>query len=52
MTTYFLLHVAKYMLVSLIFGKGGLYFQAIYTAYGFFWVEAANYIEHYGLRRE
>jgi alkane 1-monooxygenase len=51
MTTFFLLHAAKYMFVGLVFGKGGLYFQAIYTTLGFFWVEAANYIEHYGLRR-
>jgi len=31
---------------------GGIKFQIYYTIAGLFWVEAINYLEHYGLRRK
>ena len=49
---FFLMHLCKYVFVYGVFGMGGLYFQCIYTIAGLFWVEAVNYLEHYGLRRD
>lgn len=52
MTMYFMMHVALFVFVYLVFGDGGLKFQIRYTIAGLCWVETVNYIEHYGLRRK
>ena len=52
MTMFFLMHLTKHCFVAFVFGKGGMYFHAIYTLGGLLFVESINYIEHYGLRRD
>lgn len=51
MVHYFCLHLAMICAIGAVFGKGGLHFQAFYTVGGLFWLEAVNFLEHYGLRR-
>ena len=52
MFMYFLMHCGLWVSTFLAFGKGGLWFHTLYTAAGLFWVEAINYLEHYGLLRD
>lgn len=51
MVHYACLHVAMLGAIGYFFGQRGLYFQAWYTVGGVFWLEAVNFLEHYGLRR-
>jgi alkane 1-monooxygenase len=49
MVHYFLLHTCILGAVYYFFGSGGLKFHAAFIVTGLFWMEVANYLEHYGL---
>lgn len=51
MVYYFLLHCSILVVINHFFGMGGVKFQLIFAAWGMFWIEQVNYLEHYGLRR-
>lgn len=45
-------HITAVALGTYIFGLMGLFFMLGYAFFGIFMLEAINYVEHYGLRRE
>jgi len=51
MVHYAVLHTFAIFSIWQLFGLGGLKFQLVYTLLGVFWIEAVNYLEHYGLGR-
>ena len=51
MIQFFMLHLAMVATIYKVAGIGGVKFQLLFATLGSFWLEAVNYLEHYGLRR-
>jgi alkane 1-monooxygenase len=51
MILYFFIHLDMVAVIYSVAGWGGLKFQIVFATLGSFWLEAVNYLEHYGLRR-
>lgn len=52
MTLYFLIHLAMVVVIYEFLGASSLKFQFAYTFWGIFFLDLANYFEHYGLERK
>jgi len=51
MTLYFIIHASILGLIYYTLGLSSVKHQMCYAAFGFFWLESINYVEHYGLQR-
>lgn len=51
MTLYFLIHSSMLIIIYAFLGLSSLKFQLMYAFWGIFFLDLANYFEHYGLQR-
>ena len=51
MVHYAVMHIFICWSINMLFGVGGLTFQAYFSFLGIFWLEMNNLLEHYGLER-
>ena len=52
MTFYFMIHLSLLVLIYETLGLASLKFQFLYAFWGIFFLDLANYFEHYGLVRK
>lgn len=52
MTFYFLIHSLLVVIIYETLGLASVKFQFVYTFWGIFFLDMANYFEHYGLERK
>lgn len=52
MTLYFLIHLSMLAIIYKYLGFSSVKYQFVYTFWGIFFLDVANYFEHYGLQRK